>query len=229
MPTHPSLRRPAAALVALALSVAPATLAAEAPAARPPALVVVPDVRGQTLYGAAAQVAVAGLVPRHAASTPGNLDTSPVRRQWPHAGQRVPQGTVVALELGSVASAATANGAAAPAAAARLARASVKASFDAPAQGEQPSSAAAWWLAAAVCVAMLGFAVQDGQVKHAPSRAALPVDELPAAQPASAPAAPPVAHGPEWNTVRGTTLRGAPAYAVVASGAIAGGVPATEA
>lgn len=229
MPIHPSLRRPAAAVLALVLSLAPATLAAEAPAARPPALVIVPDVRGQTLYGAAAQVAVAGLVPRHAASMPGNLDTSPVRRQWPHAGQRVPQGTVVALELGSVASSAVANGAAVPAAAARLARASVKASFDVPAPGEEGSSAAAWWLAAAVCVGMLGFAIKEGQVTHAPSHAALPLDELPAAQPASDPALPAVAHGPGWNTVRGTTLRGAPAFAVVASGAIAAGVSATEA
>jgi hypothetical protein len=152
-----------------------------------------------------------------------------VRRQWPHAGQRVPQGTVVALELGSVAASAT-NGAAAPAvpaAAARLARASVKASFEAPAP-EEGSSAAAWWLAAAVCVGMLGFAIKEGQVTHAPSRAVVPLDELPAAQPASAPALPAVAHGPGWSTVRGTTLRGAPAFAVVASGAVAAGV-ATEA
>jgi hypothetical protein len=229
MPIHPSLRRPAAAVLALALSLAPATLAAKATAEESPALVVVPDVRGQSLYGAAAQVAVAGLVPRHAASMPGNLDTSPVRRQWPHAGQRVPQGTVVALELGSVAASVT-TGAAVPAPAARLARASVKASFDAAAPAEQGSSAAAWWLAAAVCVAMLGFACKEGQVTHAPSSyAGLPADQLPVEQPASAPALPAAAHGPGWNTVRGTTLCGAPALAVVASGAIAAGVSATEA
>lgn len=230
MPSHPSTRRSAATFLALALVLTPAALAAKSPADRTgPALVVVPDVRGQTLYGAAAQMAVAGLVPRHAASTPGNLDTSPVRRQWPHAGQRVPQGTVVALELGAVAAPALASAPVAPAAAPRLARAAVKASIDVPAPGEQRWGGAAWWMAAAVCVAMVVLACrQKLAVVRRPDPAQLPVGEIPVAHPASAAAPLPEPRAPVWNGVRGTTIRGAPAFAVVAAGAIAA-APATEA
>ena len=216
MPSHPSTRRSAATFLALAL-------AADRTG---PGLVVVPDVRGQTLYGAAAQMSVAGLVPRHAASTTGNLDTSPVRRQWPHAGQRVPQGTVVALELGALAAPALASTPQAPAAAPRLARASVKAAFDAPAPGERRWGAAAWWLAGALCVAMLALAFRRGPAApRAPEAAALLPGEVLAPHPVSAAVPPPE---PVWNGVRGTTIRGAPAFAVVAAGAIAA-APSTEA
>ncbi|HEU4560518.1 MAG TPA: PASTA domain-containing protein [Longimicrobium sp.] len=230
MPTHPSPRRSVASFLALALVLVPAALAADAPAARTgPALVVVPDVRGQTLYGAAAQMAVAGLVPRHAASAPGNVDTSPVRRQWPSAGQRVPEGTVVALELGAMVAPTVASAPLAPPAAPRLARASVKASFDAPVPGEQKSAALAWWLAAAMGVTMLALACRQAPaVARAFDPTRVPAEEISAALPASAAPVPAEARAPAWNGVQGTTIRGAPAFAVVAAGAIAA-APATEA
>ncbi|HYH82677.1 MAG TPA: PASTA domain-containing protein [Longimicrobium sp.] len=175
MRNHPAARFLAATLLLAPLAALPAGLNAQRSAAAlslgvlivpaAPAFVVVPDVRGQTLSGAAARVSVAGLVPRHAASTPGNVDTSPVRRQWPRAGQRVPQGTVVALELAtplaalsSTAPMAAGSRPAAPAAAesqalTRLARTSLTSVSSSPAERARWKTAVAWAFTAVVAVA----------------------------------------------------------------------------
>jgi hypothetical protein len=240
MPNRPSARPAAAMLLLGALALVPAPLEPQHATAAlslgmviaaprvPPALVVVPDVRGQSLSGAAAQVAVAGLVPRHTASTPGNLDTSPVRRQWPRAGQRVPEGTVVALELasplGDPASASSRPaGDAAPAenlAMARLARASLTEVSEARA-GRGRRGIVPWWafaplLAVAAAALLLPRPGKPRAFAPAPvagrmaARAPLP-DEA-AGSPGAPPAAPPL-----------RTRRGAPPFAVIAPGAVAAG------
>jgi len=189
MPNRPSARPAAATLLLAALALLPTALHAQRstaalslgmmlPSARAPlATVVVPDVRGQTLSGAAARVAVAGLVPRHAASTTGNVDTSPVRRQWPRAGQRVPEGTVVALELGTplAALAAATERVAGGAAAenpgmARLARASLSAGVST--RTSPPRARAAAWWAVAVTAVLAVVAALGGDTEARPTAAA---------------------------------------------------------
>jgi len=190
MPNRPSARPAAATLLLAVLALLPAALHAQRstaalslgmllPSARAPlATVVVPDVRGQTLSGAAARVAVAGLVPRHAASTAGNVDTSPVRRQWPRAGQRVPEGTVVALELGTplaalaAATERVAGGAAAgeSPAMARLARASLTAAIST--RTSPPRARAAAWWAVAVTAVLAVVAALRGDAEARPTAAA---------------------------------------------------------
>ena len=165
MPNRPLKR---AATVALSLLFVPAAASAQAAAlaslalitVEVPGLVVVPDVRGQTLSGAAERVAVAGLVPRHAASNSGNVDTSPVRRQWPVAGERVPQGTVVALELAApIADAVAATESPASTMAGEssrwIARTAVSAIADAPTSGAIRLSLVWPWLAAVALTAAL--------------------------------------------------------------------------
>ncbi|HET7464755.1 MAG TPA: PASTA domain-containing protein, partial [Longimicrobium sp.] len=147
-----------------------------------PALVVVPDVRGQTLSGAAVRVANVGLVPRHAASAPGDLDTSPVRRQWPRAGQRVPEGTVVALELATPAAAPARAPAVRSAAeiaegsAAWLARTSLTASFEVRERAGGAPGSVFWWIAAAAGVSLLALALRTTLARRAAAPLAPPRD-----------------------------------------------------
>lgn len=176
MPKRSTLRLFTAACAALV--VLPAALHGQIPVAaaalgfiipddRTPAMVVVPDVRGETLSGAAARVAVAGLVPRHARSTPGDVDTSPVRRQWPNAGQRVPEGTVVALELATSAVAATRAASAEAAPAVRIAHESVSAIAEVPAAETMPGAWAWWSLAALTAVLMALSLPPDARPRRA--------------------------------------------------------------
>ncbi|HET7233135.1 MAG TPA: PASTA domain-containing protein, partial [Longimicrobium sp.] len=219
-----------ALLAAFALAALPAAARAQAlslglalPISRlTPGLVVVPDVRGQSLSGAAVRVAGVGLVPRHAASAPGDVDTSPVRRQWPRAGQRVPQGTVVALELAAVPAGAPARApahGAAAAAVARLARTSVTASFDTRERPRPAPSAALWWAAAGVGATLLFLGFRQKPAAREPITAAEhPVD---GDEPMRADAAPHAADGPRRRFVRAVRVkrtRSVPRYALAAAG-----------
>jgi PASTA domain len=246
MPNHSSARPRATVLLLATLALLPASLLAQRATAAlslglmiaapriPPASVVVPDVRGETLSGAAARMAVAGLVPRHAAWTPGNLDTSPVRRQWPRAGQRVPEGTVVALELANPLGAlAPAGGAAAVRAAgeaalaqtpvaARLARTSLTAVSEArPGRGRHRT--AAWW-AFAPLLAVAAAAFLRPRRGRGGTASAAPLAGTMAPQPPSAGDAAARSVGMPLTALRLRTSRGAPQLAAIAPGAVAAGV-----
>jgi len=235
MPSRPSLRSAAALCAAFALAAIPSAVRPQAlslglamPAARvSPALVVVPDVRGQTLSGAAVRVANVGLVPRHAASSPGDLDTSPVRRQWPRAGQRVPEGTVVALELATLAAAPARAPAARSAAemaevsAAWLARTSATVSFEARGKAGDASGAAFWWIAAAVCAPLLALALRAMPSRRAAPAPAAPRDAKAAARQAAGVAPGAEALGRLRRTVWVKRTGGVPRLAVASAGTIA--------
>jgi PASTA domain len=232
MPSRSSLRSVAALCAAFALAPLPAALHAQAlslglvmPAAglRSPPLVVVPDVRGQTLSGAVVRVANVGLVPRHAASSQGDLDTSPVRRQWPRAGQRVPQGTVVALELATLAAAPARTPAARSAAmtAESAARTMVAVSFEAHERSGDDSPAAPWWLAAAACAPLLALALRRMRGRRATPATARSQAAEPAAHPASGAAPVPDALGRLGRGVWVKPARGVPRLAIASAASIA--------
>lgn len=234
MPIRFSLR-PAAVFAALALAALPSAASSQALSLAllipgdetPPVLVIVPDVRGQTLSGAAVRVADVGLVPRHAASSPGDLDTSPVRRQWPRAGQRVPEGTVVALELATPSPVPLTARAARPASdrtessAAWLARTSVSASFDTRDGAGNAPAGALWWVAAVICGApLLVLALRKMEPRRPASAPARRVDAGAAAREAAS-LGPPEAGGRRRRVVWVKRTRGAPRVAVAPSGSIA--------